>query len=107
MTRFKNKNSYSHLKRLSTRELEALLQKDIEDPGGGNTDMVMYILETIEMREDGISEADREATARALKEFFSIYAVPEGEGLQLYPCAVPEYECLTEKEISCESVGHN
>lgn len=107
MTRFKNKSSYSHLNRLSTQELEALLQKDIEDPDGGNTDMIMYILETIERREGGISEADKEATARALKEFFSIYATLEGEGLQLYPCAVPEYECLTEKEISWESVGHN
>ena len=48
MTKFKNKNSYSHLNHLSTQELEALLQKDIEDPGGGNTDMVMYILETLE-----------------------------------------------------------
>lgn len=107
MTKFKNKNSYSHLNRLSTQELEALLQKDIEDPDGGNTDMVMYILETIEIREGGISEADRKATARALKEFFSIYAIPEGEGLQLYPCAVPESEGLTAKKLSCEFVGHN
>lgn len=107
MDTIKNKNSYSNLNRLSTRELEALLQKDIEAPGGSNTDMVMYILETIEICEGGISEADRKATARALKEFFSIYAIPEGEGLQLYPCAIPESECLTEKEISCEFVGHN
>ncbi len=107
MDTIKNKNSYSHLNRLSTRELEALLQKDIEAPGGSNTDMVMYILETIEIREGGISEADREATARALKEFFSIYAIPEGEGLQLYPCAVPESEELTAKKLSCEFVGHN
>lgn len=107
MDTFKNKNSYSHLNRLSTRELESLLQKDIEAPGGGNTDMVMYILETIEIREGGISEADREATARALKEFFSIYAIPEGEGLQLYPCAVPESGGLTAKKLPCEFVGHN
>lgn len=99
MTRFKNKSSYSHLNRLSTQELEALLQKDIEDPDGGNTDMIMYILETIERREGGISEADRKATARALKEFFSIYAIPEGEGLQLYPCTVPESEGLTAKSF--------
>lgn len=107
MTKFKNKNSYSHLNHLSTQELEALLQKDIEDPGGGNTDMVMYILETLERREGGISETDKEATARALKEFFSIYAIPEGEGLQLYPCAVPESEGLTAENFSCEFVGHN
>ena len=74
---------------------------------GGNTDMIMYILETIERREGGISEADRKATARALKEFFSIYATPEGEGLQLYPCAVPESKGLAPKEITCEFAGHN
>lgn len=107
MTKFKNKNSYSHLNHLSTQELEALLQKDIEDPGGGNTDMVMYILETLERRAGGISKSDKEATARALKDFFSIYAIPEGEGLQLYPCAVPESEGLTAENFSCESVGHN
>ena len=44
MTRFKNKSSYSHLNRLSTQELEALLQKDIEDPDGGNTDMIVQSL---------------------------------------------------------------
>lgn len=107
MDTFKNRSPHSNLNRLSTQELEALLQQDIEDPDGGNTDMIMYILETLERREGGISETDRDATARALKEFFSIYAIPEGEGLQLYPCAVPESECLTEKEISCEFVGHN
>lgn len=107
MTRFKNKSSYSHLNRLSTQELEALLQKDTEDPDDGNTDMVMYILETLERRAGGISKSDKEATARALKEFFSIYATPEGKGLQLYPCAVPESECLTAEDISCEFVGHN
>ena len=107
MDTFKNKSPHSNLNRLSTQELEALLQQDIEDPDGGNTDMVMYILETIEIREGGISEADREATARALKEFFSIYAIPEGEGLQLYPCAVPESEGLTAEKFSCEFVGHN
>lgn len=99
VTKSKNKNSYSNLNRLNTQELEALLQRDIEDSGGGNTDMVMYILETLERREGGISETDKEATARALKEFFSIYAIPEGEGLQLYPCAVLESEGLTAKKF--------
>ena len=71
VTKSKNKNSYSNLNRLNTQELEALLQRDIEDSGGGNTDMVMYILETLERREGGISETDKEATARALKEFLA------------------------------------
>lgn len=107
MDTFKNKSPHSNLNRLSTQELEALLQEDIEDPGGGNTDMVMYILETLERRAGGISKSGMEATARALKEFFSIYAIPEGEGIQLYPCAVPESEGLTAKKFSCEFVDHN
>lgn len=80
---------YSCLDRLTTPELKALLQKDAESPDG-DPDMAMYIIELLEKREGGISEADREATARALREFFSIYAVPEGEGCQLYPCATPD-----------------
>lgn len=39
---------YSYLDQLGTQELEALLQKDAEDPDGGDLDMVMYIMEVIE-----------------------------------------------------------
>lgn len=73
---------YSYLDQLSTQELEALLQKDAEDPDGGDLDMVMYIMEVIEKREGGV---DKTAAADALKDFFSAYATPEGDGLRLYP----------------------
>ena len=73
---------YSYLDQLSTQELEALLQKDAEDPDGGDLDMVMYIMEVIEKRE---GRADRAAAADALKDFFSVYATPEGDGRCLYP----------------------
>lgn len=72
---------YSYLDQLSTQELEALLQKDAEDPDGGDLDMVMYIMEVIEKREGGV---DKTAAADALKDFFSAYATPEGDGLRLY-----------------------
>lgn len=72
---------YSYLDQLSTQELEALLQKDAEDPDGGDLDMVMYIMEVIEKREGGV---DKTAAADALKDFFSVYATPEGDGLRLY-----------------------
>lgn len=78
---------YSYLDQLSTQELEALLQKDAEDPDGGDLDMVMYIMEVIEKREGGV---DKTAAADALKDFFSAYATPEGEGLQLYPSGEAE-----------------
>lgn len=82
----KNNNMYSYLDQLSTQELEELLQKDAEAPDGGDLDMVMYIMEVIEKREGGTSEADKEAAAQALEEFFTIYDSPEGEGCHLYPC---------------------
>ena len=72
---------YSYLDQLSTQELEALLQKDAEDPDGGDLDMVMYIMEVIEKREGGV---DKTAAADALKDFFSVYATPEGDSLRLY-----------------------
>ena len=72
---------YSYLDQLSTQELETLLQKDAEDPDGGDLDMVMYIMEVIEKREGGV---DKTAAADALKDFFSTYATPEGDGLRLY-----------------------
>lgn len=73
---------YSYLDQLSTQELEDLLQKDAEAPDGGDLDMVMYIMEVIEKREGGV---DKTAAADALKDFFSDYATPEGNGLRLYP----------------------
>ena len=59
----------------------------METADGGDLDMVMYILEVIEKREGG---ADKEAATTALKDFFSTYATPEGEGLQLYPSGEAE-----------------
>ena len=82
-----NDGMYSYLDQLSTQELEDLLQKDMETADGGDPDMVMYILEVIEKREGG---ADKEAATTALKDFFSTYATPEGEGLQLYPSGEAE-----------------
>ena len=82
MAASKNNDMYSYLDQLSTQELESLLQKDAEDPDGGDLEMVMYIMEVIEKREGG---ADKTAAADALKDFFSAYATPEGDGRCLYP----------------------
>lgn len=81
MAASKNNDMYSYLDQLSTQELESLLQKDAEAPDGGDLDMVMYIMEVIEKREGGV---DKTAAADALKDFFSAYATPEGDGLRLY-----------------------
>lgn len=86
MATSKKNDMYSYLDQLSTQELEALLQKDMEAADGGDLDMVMYIMEVIEKREGGVSESDKKAAAQALEEFFSVYGILEGDGLQLYPC---------------------
>lgn len=94
-----NPAMYSHLDQLTTPELEALLQKDAQAPEG-DPDMAMYIIELLERRGGGVSEADREAAAQALQEFLTVYAVPEGEGRQLYPCDLPEM--AEQKAIGCK-----
>lgn len=61
MATSKNNDMYSYLDQLSTQELEDLLQEDMEAADGGDLDMVMYIMEVIEKREGGISEADQKS----------------------------------------------
>lgn len=80
----KNQKLYSYLDRLSTQELEALLQKEAETLDG-DPDMAMYIMEVMEKREGGLEGIDKEDNARAWEEFLSDYATPEGDGLCLYP----------------------
>lgn len=96
-----NPAMYSHLDQLTTPELEALLQKDAQAPDG-DPDTAMYIIELLEKREGGVSEADREAAAQALQEFLTVYAVPEGEGRQLYPCDMPEK--AARKNSRCKAI---
>lgn len=99
MATSKNNDMYSYLDQLSTQELEDLLRKDMEAADGGDLDMVMYIMEVIEKREGGISAADKKAAAQALEEFFNSYATPEGDGLQLYPCDIPDCTALNPNPI--------
>lgn len=101
-----NPAMYSHLDQLTTPELEALLQKDAQAPEG-DPDMAMYIIELLERRGGGVSEADREVAARALQEFLTIYAVPEGEGRQLYPCDLPEkaaHKAAARENSRCKAI---
>lgn len=98
---------YAYLDQLTTPELEALLRQDMEAPDGGDSDMAMYIIELLEKREGGVSEADRETAAQALQEFLAVYAVPEGEGRQLYPCDTPDeagQNAAVHKKRHCKTV---
>lgn len=74
------KQKYAYLNHLDTQELERLLRADIDAPDGGDTDMVMYIMEMIEKRERDNFAEHIEDTERAFKDFQQHYNIPEGDG---------------------------
>lgn len=80
----KNKR-YAHLDQLSTQKLEDILRADLELQESGNSDMVLYIMEVIEKRENGKSLENRADAERALKEFRELYNTSDGVGQSLYP----------------------
>ena len=80
----KNKR-YAHLDQLSTQKLEDILRADLELQESGNSDMVLYIMEVIEKRENGKSSENRADAERALKEFYELYNTSDGRNQSLYP----------------------
>lgn len=81
----KNKR-YAHLDQLSTQKLEDILRADLELQERGNSDMVLYIMEVIEKRENGKSLENRADAERALKEFHELYNTSDDSvGQSLYP----------------------
>lgn len=81
----KNKR-YAHLDQLSTQKLEDILRADLELQESGNSDMVLYIMEVIEKRENGKSLENRADAERALKEFHELYNTSDDiVGQSLYP----------------------
>ena len=81
----KNKR-YAHLDQLSTQKLEDILRADLELQESGNSDMVLYIMEVIEKRENGKSLENRADAERALKEFHELYNTSDDSvGQSLYP----------------------
>lgn len=78
---------YSHLNQLSTQKLEEILRADLELQGSRDPDMVLYIMEVIEKRENGKSLENRADAERALKEFHELYNTSDGVGQSLYPAS--------------------
>lgn len=78
-------NKYAHLEQFSTQQLEDILRADLELQEGGDPDMVLYILNVIEKRENGKSLESRVDAERALKKFHEFYHISEGVGQSLYP----------------------
>ena len=85
MGNVENKKKYTHLEQLSTKQLEDILRADSELQEGSDLDMVLYIMEVIEKRENGKSLENKADAARALKEFHAMYNTPDGANQSLYP----------------------
>ena len=83
-------NKYAHLEQFSTQQLEDILRADLELQEGGDPDMVLYILDVIEKRENGKSLENRADAERAFKEFHELYHTSEGTGESLYPADTNE-----------------
>ncbi|MCI8810276.1 MAG: DUF4367 domain-containing protein [Oscillibacter sp.] len=91
---------YEYLNQLSTPELEALLQADMESSGDTDPDMLLSIMEVIVKREHERNPQGKERVEQAWTDFQTIYATPEGEGRSLYSSELlPEPDSLSgEKE---------
>lgn len=76
---------YAHLDQISTQKLEDILRADLRLQEGGDPDMVLYIMEVIEKRENGKSLENTADAERALKEFRELYNTSDGVGQSLYP----------------------
>lgn len=73
------------LDQLSTEQLEALLQADLEDPDQSNEAVIFHILEVIEQREMEHPTGRLPDADQAWAEFQQFYNIPEGEDRSLYP----------------------
>lgn len=73
------------LDQLSTEQLEALLQADLEDPDQSNEAVIFHILEVIEQREKEHPTGRLPDADQAWAEFQQFYNIPEGEDRSLYP----------------------
>lgn len=95
---------YAYLNELSTPELENILRADMALSGEGDIDMVLYIMEVIEQREDGKSPENVADTERAKEEFYRIYNTPEGIGQTLYVTENQDKSILLNEAKNSETI---
>lgn len=90
---------YTHLDQLSTQKLEDILRADLELQESSDPDMVLYIMEVIEKRENGKSLENRADAERALKEFHELYNASDDVDQLLYPANIDGDKPLRRSEI--------
>lgn len=91
---------YIHLDQLSTQKLEDILRADLELQESSDPDMVLYIMEVIEKRENGKSLENRADAERALKEFHELYNASDDVDQLLYPANTDSDKPLRRSEMS-------
>ncbi|WP_409967651.1 hypothetical protein RFF05_13860 [Bengtsoniella intestinalis] len=108
MSDIPNSQKYTYLNHLSTMELEEILRADIDAPSGSDIDMVLYIMEVIAQREGQTESLEVQASAqKARQEFETLYNIPEGEGLSLYPSDdAPKTTMKLESELATTKTTH-
>lgn len=90
---------YTHLDQLSTKQLEDILRADSELQEGSDPDMVLYIMEVIEKRENGRSLENRIDAERALNEFYELCNTSDGISQSLYPTGADDENNLKRSEM--------
>ena len=81
-------NKYAYLDQLSTEQLEELLCADVDSNDSGTEEVISYILEVIEKREQGSPIGRLADTNTAWEEFQKYYNIPSGQ--TLYPCGADQ-----------------
>lgn len=98
MAEKKHNPDYYYLNQLSTEQLEELLRVDSVSGKEKNDDLILYILEVIEKREQTSPTGRLPDVGKAWAEFKEYYAIPEGDGLSLYPTKREEEIFLNARE---------
>lgn len=84
MDNYDQRKKYAYLDQLSTADLENILRADMDSSEEGDLDMVLYIMEVIEHRENEKSLKNITAVENAKEEFYRVYYKTGSTGQVLY-----------------------
>lgn len=83
---------YSYLEEFSTEQLKEIIRVDNDSPDGIDPELIDHVLEVIIKRERQAPTGWLPDKEEAWNEFETYYDIPEGDGMELYPCAGDEEE---------------
>ena len=83
---------YSYLEEFSTEQLKEIIRADDDSPDGIDPELIDRVLEVIIKREKQTPTGLLPDPEETWNEFETYYNIPEGDGVELYPCAGDEEE---------------